>query len=302
MFRKGLGEKNEFSSYHPLVNLVYFIFIIGITMFSVNPVFLAMTFAASWAYSILLKGVKAIKFNCLFLIPIIIITTVINPLFSHNGVTILFYLNENPITKEAIVYGFASAILLTSIIIWFSTVNVIIREDKFIYLFGRLIPVIALTISMCMRFVPLLKNRFKEITEGQKCMGRDFSSGSIMRRLRQFFKEVSILIAWSLETSIETADSMEARGYGLKGRTSFHLYKFDRRDFTVLTAMVILGAVVAVGCFMGKTDIYYYPAIYFPETDVFTVVIEVFYFMLLIMPMIIDIRGERRWRQYSLEM
>lgn len=302
MFKKGLGEKNEFSSYHPLVNLVYFVFIIAITMFSVNPIFLAMTFAASWFYSILLKGKKAIKFNCIFMIPIILITTILNPMFSHNGVTTLFYLNGNPVTMEAIIFGFISAILLTSIIIWFSVLNVIIKEDKFIYLFGRIIPVIALTISMCFRFVPLLKNRFREITEGQKCMGRDFSTGSIFGRLRQFFKEVSILIAWSLETSIETADSMEARGYGLRGRTSFHLYKFTKRDLVMLVSMLILGVVTSVGCFLGKTDIYYYPAIYIPETDIFTVIVEIFYLALLILPILIDIKGERKWKQYSLEV
>lgn len=302
MFQNGLGEKNEFSTYHPLVNFVYFVFVIGITMFSIGPVFLAITFVASWTYSVLLKGVKAIKFNCIFMIPIIIITTIVNPLFSHNGVTTLFYLNGNPITMEAVVYGFVSAILLTSIIIWFSALNVIIKEDKFIYLFGRIVPVIALTISICFRFIPLLKNRFREITEGQKCMGRDFSSGSVIGRIRQFFKEVSILIAWSLETSIETADSMEARGYGLRGRTSFHLYKFEKRDFAALAVMLFLGVVVTIGCIMGKTDIYYYPAISVPKIDAFTILIEIFYFVLLFLPIFIDIKGEKRWKQYSLEM
>lgn len=300
--KTGLGENSEFAAFHPVVNLIYYVFVIGITMFSMNPVFLFITFLISFIYSVLLKGIKAAKFNCLLSIPVLVITAIINPLFSHDGVTVLFYLNMNPVTMEAVLYGIASAVLMASIIIWFSTFNVIMSSDKIIYLFGRIVPVIALTISMCFRFVPLLKNRFKEITEGQKCMGRDFTSGSVNSRIRQFFKEISILIAWSLETSIETADSMEARGYGLKGRTSFHLFKFTKRDFSCFLAMFLLGITVVIGCCLGKTDIYYYPSIYIPKTDIYTIIVGLAYFLLLILPIVIDIKGEIKWKQYSLEM
>ena len=90
---------------------------------------------------------------------------------------------------------------------------------------------LGLTLSMIFRFIPLLKARFREISMGQRCMGRHVTGG-FMAKLRQVTKEVSILISWSLEAAIETSDSMEARGYGLPGRTSFHLFKM----------LVLLGA------------------------------------------------------------
>lgn len=81
MFRDGLGEGSRFSSCHPAVNLIFYAFAIGITMFSIDPVFLAVAMIFAWAYSILLKGVKVIKTNLLLMLPIVIIMTLVNPAF-----------------------------------------------------------------------------------------------------------------------------------------------------------------------------------------------------------------------------
>lgn len=297
-----LKEESEFGRFHPLVNFIYFAIVIGITMFSMNPFSLGLTFIASWIYSVLLKGVNALKFNCCFFIPVALIMTIVNMIFTHNGVTVLFYLNNNAITLESILFGIASSIMLISIIIWVSCYNEIITSDKLIYLFGRVTPVLALTVSMCFRFIPLLKSRFKEINQGQKCMGRDITSGSIIFRIRQLLKEISILIAWSLEEAIETSDSMEARGYGLKGRTSFHLYHLEKRDLVCIIIILSMGITTIISCATGRMDIYYYPLIVFPKTDVLIVVSGVAYTILLLLPSGIHLRGKRKWKQYKLEI
>lgn len=174
-------------------------------------------------------------------------------------------------------------------------------SDKFIYLFGKAAPVLGLTLSMIFRFIPLLKSRFAEISTGQKCMGRGQQKGFI-RKTRLILKEVSILISWSLEASIETADSMEARGYGLRGRTSFHLFKFTMRDFKALAAIAVTGGISAAGCIMGKTSMYYYPVIKAGEFDIMTVLTAAAYALLLAIPFAIDVRGEMKWKQLNLQM
>ena len=61
--RTELGETSTFAGYHPAVNFIFFVFSIGITMFSMDPAFLALTLAASWTWSYILPaktaGVKA---------------------------------------------------------------------------------------------------------------------------------------------------------------------------------------------------------------------------------------------------
>ena len=300
MFKDGLGEGSTFAGCHPAVNLIFFLFTIGITMFSMSPVFLAVTLVFSWLYSILLNGKKAIKSNLLFTLPIVVIMAVINTLFTHNGATVLFYVNNSRITLEALLYGLAAAVLLSSIIIWFSCFNVVMTSDKLIYIFGKAAPVLGLTLSMIFRFIPLLKARFREISMGQRCMGRHVTGG-FMAKLRQVTKEVSILISWSLEAAIETSDSMEARGYGLPGRTSFHLFKMTPTDKVLLTGISISGIIAAVGCALGNTSMYYYPKVVLGQWDIMTVITFAAYIALLAVPVIADILGEIKWQQYRLE-
>lgn len=301
MFKNGLGEGSTFACCHPAVNLMYFVFTIGITMFSTGPAFLAETLVFSWTYSILLNGKKAIKTNIIFTVPVLIIMTVINTFFTHNGATVLFYLNYGRITLEALLYGLAAAVLLSSVIVWFSCFNVIMSSDKLIYFFGKIAPVLGLTLSMIFRFIPLLKSRYKEISMGQRCMGCH-QKGSYLSKLRQTAKEVSILISWSLEAAIETSDSMEARGYGLPGRTSFHLFKLTQTDKMLLAAMGLCGGIAAIGCALGKTSIYYYPVVVLTNWDIMTVVTFIAYTALLMIPLMIDIIGELKWQQYELKI
>ena len=299
--REGLGETGTFAGYHPAVNFIFFVFAIGITMFSMDPLFLAVTLTASWAWSILLSGRRAIRFNLLITVPILLITSVINTLFNHNGATVLFWLFGNRITLEAFLFGLAGAVMLSAVIVWFTSFNVVMTSDKFIYLFGKAAPVLALTLSMIFRFSPLLKSRYKEISMGQRCMGRHTET-RFLSRVRQTVKEVSILISWSLESSIETSDSMEARGYGLKGRTSFQLFKFTARDGRLLAWMAGLGLISAAGCFLGASGMDYYPTIVFHEFTLLKAVSLVCYSLLLTTPLIIDILGEKKWQRLKSEI
>ena len=301
IFADGLGENGSFASFHPLVTFFYFGCVIGVSMISMHPLFLAETLLAAVFYSLLLNGVKQFRFILFICLPILLITAVINPLFNHRGVTVLFYLNGNQMTLEAILYGLAAAAMLVSVVVWFSCFSRVVTSDKFIYLFGRILPVLSLVLSMCLRYVPLLKNRFREISEGQKCMGRDYGIRQPIRKLRQLAREISILIAWSLETSIETSDSMEARGYGLRGRTSFHIFKFTRRDGFTLVFIVLAAGLVFTGCAFGVNSIYYYPAVYAPHSWGVTLPVAAVYLLLLVFPAVIDLKGEYKWAKLSFE-
>ena len=297
--KSGLGEEAEFASCHPWVTLLYFAVILVMSMISLHPVFLILGFSAALSYHMLLRGRKGIKFAAAAAIPILVLTMVVNPLFNHRGVTVLFYLNGNAMTLEAYLYGLAAGTMMVTVILWFSCFQVIMGPDKFIYLFGRLIPVLGLLLSMVFRFVPLLKNRFGEIRDGQRGMGMDYGKLRMFKRIRQFAKEFSILIAWSLEAAIETSDSMEARGYGIHGRTSFHLFQWRKRDIRLLLFFAAAGGLLMAGAAMGYGDIYYYPAVYDPHPRMRMTALAAVYAVLLWMPFIIDVKGEMRWKKLS---
>lgn len=289
--------RDAFKGFHPIINLYYFICVIAFSMFFMHPIFLVLSLICSFIYSIILKGNKAVRFNLKYLLPLLIITAVLNPMFNHAGVTILFYLRSgNPMTLESIIYGIAAASMFISVILWFSCYNEIITSDKFIYIFGRIIPKGSLIISMTLRFIPRYKEQIKIISNGQKAIGRDVSNGNIIERAKNGIKILSIMTTWALENAIETADSMRARGYGLKGRTSFSLYRFDKRDRNVLCIMIVLTLIILMGAVMGMNDIAYFPAIKINKITFLSVLVYVSYFLLCMVPVIEGIKEERVWK------
>ena len=223
--------KDAFSTFHPLVQFSWFAAVLLFTMFILHPIFLMITLVSALGYSIVLNGKRALRFHFFYMLPLFIFIVLFNPACNHAGVTILFYLkNGNPITLGSFLYGVAAAVMFIAVILWFSCYNVVMTSDKFIYLFGRMIPALSLILSMVLRFVPRYKAQIKTISESQKCIGRDAASGNILRRARNGTRILSIMMTWALENSIETADSMKSRGYGLPGRTSFSLFRFEQRD------------------------------------------------------------------------
>lgn len=287
--------KDTFTSFHPIVNFLYFLVVIVSSMFFMHPVFLGISLLCGIAYSIRLNGMKAVKFNILYMLPILLLFAVMNPVFNHAGTTIIVYVNDNPITVESIVYGFASATMFVSVIIWFSCYNAVMTSDKFIYLFGRVIPALSLVLSMVLRLVPKLKAQIRVISNAQKCVGRDVSNGNMLQRARNGLKIISILTTWALENAIETADSMKSRGYGLKGRTSFSNFRFDSRDGIALIWIVALSIVLLFGAIIGENNIVYFPAIIMKPISGFSFLVYSAYGGLCLLPLIFNLLEDIKW-------
>ncbi len=289
--------KDAFATFHPIVIFVYFVVVILFSMFIMHPMFLGISLICAFIYSITLNGKKAIQFNFLFLIPFLIIAALINPLFNHEGITILWYAySGNPITLESILYGIAAAVMFVSVICWFSCYNAVMTSDKFIYLFGRIIPGLSLIFSMVLRFVPKYKAQIQAISNAQKCIGRDISNGNIIQRARHGIRIVSIMITWALENAIETADSMKSRGYGLKGRTSFSIFRFDDRDKLVFVLMLALILFILIGASLGVISMRYYPSIQAASITPLHLCVSIAYTGLCLLPVMINLLEARKWK------
>ncbi len=283
----------EFKTFHPIVNFSYFIAVILFSMFYMHPVCLAISFCTSFVYSIMLDGTRALKFNILYMIPMLILTAIMNPVFNHEGVTILAYLPDgNPLTLESVCYGIAAAVMLITVICWFSCYNKIITSDKFIYLFGRIMPSLSLIFSMILRFVPRFKEQLRQISIGQKCIGNDASEGNILKRIKCSIKILSIMVTWSLENAVETADSMKSRGYGLPGRTSFSNFVFDNRDKWVMFCILILSFYLFTGTLYGQVQYKYFPLM---EGE-YNISIFCAYFILCSIPISIECVEALKWK------
>lgn len=286
---------NTFSDYHPIVNFLYFGAVISLGMLFKHPVFLIIGIIASFIYSISLNGIKSLKFNIYFLLPMMIMIILVNPLFSHKGMTILFYFRDKPITLESMIYGIVTAIMLITTIMWFSCYNKVITSDKFIYIFSKMIPSIALLISMTLSFVPKFKNQLKKVRAAQRDIGRDINNGSYFQRAKHGCTIISILITWALENGVQTADSMKGRGYGLNGRTSFSIYKIDNRDKVALGVLIATIIICLIGDFYGKTSMQFYPIIKMQPITAIDILIYISYGILVFLPLIIEVKEAYKW-------
>ncbi len=291
-----MSNNSTFSTYHPIINFGFFCCVIGIGIFLMHPIFLAVGMTASLVYALMLGGKGTMKFFLCFLVPVILLIIVLNPVFNSRGDTILFYLGNNYVTLEAIVYGMCIAFMLASVLLWFSCYNRIMTSDKFIYLFGRIMPAISLIFSMVMRFVPNYKMQIKKISDAQKCIGRDVSNGSVMQRAHHGTKIISVMFTWALENAIDTADSMKSRGYGLKDRTTFSIYRFDKRDAAAGIVLLVSALVVIAGAALGKCSIEFYPNIVMTDMDAFGMAVYAAYFVLCFFPIAVEVKEVLTWR------
>lgn len=256
--------RDAFSECHPVLNFFYFCCVLGFTMFVQHPVFLVISFVGAVAYGVVLNGwKKVLRMNLLVTLPGLLIVALLNPLFNHYGVTPLYYVESsgNWVTLEALVYGLVLGCVMFIVILWFSCYNQVMTSDKFIYIFGKIIPALSLILSMALRLVPRFGKQLQVIRNGQKCSGRDISNAGLLKKAKYGLNILSILVTWALENAIETADSMKSRGYGLKGRTAFSIFYFDKRDKIVGAIMVALMAIFSYGCLHGAAFAQYNPRI-----------------------------------------
>ena len=295
-------NRDTFSTYHPIINFLYFALVLLFTTFLMHPASLLISLASSLAYAVCLNGRQAVRFSLAALLPMALMAAVINPVFNHQGVTVLTYLPAgNPLTLESIVCGAAAAVMLVSAVTWFSCYSAVMTSDKFVYLFGRIIPGLSLVLSMTLRFVPKFKGQFRAVSEAQRCLGRDISGGSTVRRLKNAVTILSIMVTWSLENSIETADSMKSRGYGLPGRTAFSIYRFDDRDKTTLCWLCFCGFYIFAGWMTGGLSWQYYPSIQGALAGAFPISFQLVWLVLCLTPVILNGMEERKWKRLRYE-
>ena len=295
-------NRDTFSGYHPVINFLYFAMVLVFTMFFMHPVSLLISLVCALVYAVYLNGGKAVRFSLRVLLPMMLMAAIVNPAFQHEGATILTYLpSGNPLTLESILYGVAAAVMLASVITWFSCYNAVMTSDKFVYLFGRVIPALSLVLSMTLRFVPKFKAQLHVVSEAQRCVGRDVSDGTMLQRIKNAITILSIMVTWSMENAIETADRMKSRGYGLPGRTAFSIYRFDDRDKAALIWLCFCGFYIVAGWMTGGLNFQYYPVIKGTFAGVFPISFQLVYLALCLTPVVMNGTEDRKWKHLQYE-
>ena len=288
---------SEIERLHPYTIIMYVVAVVLVEMLTMNIFIIAEACIGAFIVGIVLMGPKKAFSDFLFEILLSFFTILIQPLFSRAGTSVLFYINDYPVSTEAYIYGLMVAILLVSIIQWNLLLTESMDSKKIIYICGTIWPKMGLTISMILNLIPSLKKRYQIIHEAQISMFGQAGGWTV--RLKRRIREISILLSWTLEGSMEKSMSMEARGYRSGKRENVFDYKFRLEDKIGLTLIISLGALTSLIIGTSRVNMWYLPKVSLPQDMGHTFLVMVLYACLILLPLIVKIRGDYRWRSLN---
>ncbi|MBD1371236.1 energy-coupling factor transporter transmembrane protein EcfT [Hazenella sp. IB182357] len=247
-----------FRALHPFVIFIYYSGAILLLLFMFHPAFIVVAMIVMCAVNVLYDGGRQLwRWKKMILITSLLFVG-INIFTSQRGSHLLWQVGDHRITLEATLYGMMMAGTIFLVLALFVSYQQVLTMDQFFYLFARITPQWALLSALAIRFVPLMKLRLEEIQKVQHLQHRG-SLKSWKLKIKEKMKRLEVLMTWSLEGGLQTAESMKARGYGtVKRRTAYTLYRWRISDFLYFVFLSVLFTLCIWGWIhgLGRLEIY----------------------------------------------
>ncbi len=110
--------------------------------------------------------------------------------------------------------------------------------------------IIAMIISIALRFVPTLLEEAQRIMKAQASRGVDFKNGGIKAKAKSMITLIIPLFVSAFAKAEDLGNAMETRGYNpYEKRTKYRTYPLKMLD--VYAATIIIGLIVAVALYMN---------------------------------------------------
>lgn len=291
---------NAMSRRHPGAVSLYVGCVLLPVIWGMNPVTAGIALASGVALLLLLEPSAGRK-SLLFYLPAALLCGIVNPLFNHHGKTALFFLNGNPVTREAILYGLVMGMMIAAVMIWFRCFSAMMDTDRLLTLTALLSPRLSVVVSMTLRAIPMLRRQAEKTREAQKGLGLIREENGL-DRVQGALRVFDGLVTWGLENGIVTADSMAARGYGSGKRTRYRLYPWKKAD--TRTALFSLGILIltAASALAGWTRYIWYPEMISPGLTVRSAGTYLCYAALSWTASWIEIADRIRWKRLRREI
>ena len=283
---------------HPAVNLMYFAGQITLGTLVMHPVFTAVLALSCFVIGLRIMG-KGIFVPTAAAVTVFFMSAIINPVFSHRGVTVLFYgIGGNPITLESVLYGAQSGAMFGGMLIMFALLCRVMTDDKVTYLFGRTLPSFSLVVTMTLRLVKLYARRFSDTLRAQMAFYSDAEGkSSAKNRMLHALRSVSAVTGYAIEASLDTAKSMKGRGFGTGRRTFADSRKFTHRDAAAAALLAVSLAAVVCGLACDAAAASYYPYIKIDFTSAKTVTVCILYAVYSFVPYAAILSEDMKWKR-----
>lgn len=212
----------------------------------------------------LLRSFRAMIFLILFLV----IVYVFMPNTTYNPDHIAFYIGTFPVNYDAFIQS--SYIILRIVMLLIVTMILTSTTSPMdltygiewyltpLKIFNRSIPhIIAMTMSIALRFIPTLIDETNRIIKAQSSRGVDFEHGGLIKKFRAIISLIIPLFVSAINRSTDLSNAMEARGYDpYQIRSKYRILKFKLKDIVGLfLVLIVFGAVLTLTIY----DTYFYP-------------------------------------------
>jgi energy-coupling factor transport system permease protein len=206
-----------------------------------------------------------------FALYIAVFLAIINPLVSRGGVTVLWEMEFGPfelkLTLQGIYYGLGTALRLCVVVAAFALYNVLLDADEQLGIMSAVSFRSGLIVSLATRLFPVLSRDAAHIADAQRSRGVELDRGRWRRRVAARLPLLGALLSQSLERAMDVAESMEARGYGRRGRTRWRRgRRWRATDIAVLALSALSLIVLVVGLVTGAFKYSYFPLLDDPMT------------------------------------
>ena len=113
---------------------------------------------------------------------------------------------------------------------------------------------VAMTMTIALRFIPTLIDEMEKIMNAQKSRGADLDSGNLVQRAKALVPVLIPLFISSFRRARELAYAMECRCYrGGVGRTKMNVARMHGVDYiAILIVAVFYAVVILLNIFLGK--------------------------------------------------
>jgi energy-coupling factor transport system permease protein len=281
---------------HPFVLFAYYTGALALMFIMQHPVFLVLALIIIFAINFCEDRMKGLSRWLVMIVTTGILIVVLNPIFNERGSHLLFAVFNHRITLEAVVYGIINSLLIIGVMALFVSYNEVMTPNKLMYLFSKFLPQFAVLLMLTLRFIPLMKRRLAEISAVQSSRGISVAQGSWVDKAKTGILYVQVLLVYSLEEAIQTADSMKARGYGQGKRSTYEYFTFKRSDLYAILYLLISFFLVLFGRYKGYGYFAIYPVMEPVSLSSEEAIILVIYILFLGFPLLVEMGGYIRWR------
>lgn len=224
-----------------------------------SPLVLAGAALAALAAGIAAGAGRQLGRALLLALPFTLVIALLNPLITHEGLTVIARLGTLPalgridVTLEALVYGAVLGLRALALILCCALYAAVVDPDEVLRLFRRVSFRSALTATLATRMVPVLQRDGRRMAEAQRCR-----PGPPPSRLAL----VRAVAAGALDRAVDVAAALEVRGYGTAHRPPRVRTRWSRHDRGFALAAAAIVAVTVAARLRGVAAFETYPSLH----------------------------------------